>query len=224
MAIPKILHQTWKTHSLPADYQVLQQWLKQLHPTWEYRFYDDAACREVVRQQMPSFLPLYDQYPTHIQRIDVFRLVTVYIVGGFYLDLDIICHQRLDALCQHGAVFAEERTLSAAEAEALGHHDPLRVANYMFGSEARHPFMKQVLREIVIRSQRPITCENDVLESTGPGMLTTLYHRVKSQYDDVQLLRNHGQRCLSPYCQGQSCQFGYYASHLHVGSWRWQAS
>ena len=39
----------------------------------------------------------------------------------------------------------------------------------------------------------------------------------------MQLLRNHGQRCLSPYCQGQSCQFGYYASHLHVGSWRWQA-
>jgi mannosyltransferase OCH1-like enzyme len=128
------------------------------------------------------------------------------------------------ALCQHGAVFAEERTLSAAEAEALGHHDPLRVANYMFGSEARHPFLRHVLRELVIRSKRPIACENDVLESTGPGMLTTLYHRVKSQYDDVQLIRNHGHRCLSPYCQGQSCQFGYYASHLHIGSWRWQAS
>src|SRR5262249_33905831 len=120
MTIPKILHQTWKTHSLPANYHVLQQWLKQLHPTWEYGFYDDAACREFVCQQMPSLLPLYDQYPTHIQRIDVFRLVAVYVLGGFYLDLDIVCHQRLDALCQHGAVFAEERTLSAAEAEALG--------------------------------------------------------------------------------------------------------
>ncbi len=71
--------------------------------------------------------------------------------------------------------------MSAAEAAALGQHDTLRVANYMFGSAARHPFMQQVLREVVIRSKRPISCENDVLESTGPGMLTTLYHRVQSQ-------------------------------------------
>ena len=86
-------------------------------------------------------------------------------------ELLIICHHRLDALRQHGAVFAEERTLSAAEAEALGHQDTRRVANYMFGSAARHPFLRHVLREIVIRSKRPITCENDVLESTGRGCL-----------------------------------------------------
>jgi hypothetical protein len=92
----------------------------------------------------------------------------------------------------------------------------------MFGSEPRHPFWPELLAAMLDESDRAITTEDDILESTGPGLLTRLYHRVKDRYRDIILLGNDGRRCAQ--CGGTSCWFGPHACHHHLGSWRWQAA
>ena len=63
--------------------------------------------------------------------------------------------------------------------------------------------------------------ESDVLETTGPGLLTDVYHENGSRYDDITLLPNQGEACWKS-CGPASCHFGTYAVHLHMGSWRWE--
>lgn len=221
MTIPKIIHQTGPSQVLPEVYEKLKRHLIRLHPDWSYRFYDDHECRTMVKIHCPRGLAPYDAYPTAIQRVDLFRMVIVYALGGFYLDLDVLCRKALDPLCQHRAVFAEETTLSDRVAKRLGHRETLRVANYMFGAEAQHPFVRRVIEEMMRRADRPILTENDVLESTGPGLLSTIYFDHASEDGQIQLLGNPDIRC--PKCGNRSCQFGFYASHYHVGTWRWQS-
>lgn len=204
MPIPRIIHQTAATAELPAWSLPLRERIAALHPGWDLRLYDDAACRELVRQALPSLLPMYDGYSTAIQRVDLFRVVAVWAAGGFYLDLDIACERALDVLCDERLVLAEESTL--------------RIANYMFGSERRHPFWLEVLAEMEARAGRAVTCDEDVLESTGPGMVTDVYHRSAALYAGIRLLRNDSLCCAR--CGGMSCRFGAFAAHLHAGSWR----
>jgi mannosyltransferase OCH1-like enzyme len=220
MAIPKIIYQTAQTANLPAWCGPLYRRFHELHPDWDHRFYDDHACREFLCRQFSSLLRAYDSYPTNIQRVDLFRVAIMYVNGGFYTDLDIVCHNSLETLCGNRCVLGEEKTLGAEETIHLGHRNALRVANYMFGSEPRHPFWLDVLDEMLRQAERKIISENDILESTGPGLWTNVYHRVKDHYPELLLLKNSHITCSK--CGTISCQFGTFASHIHVGSWRWQ--
>ena len=190
MVIPKIIHQTAQTAKLPAWCAPLCWRLHQLHPDWDHRFYDDHACREFLCHQFPCLLRLYDNYPTNIQRVDLFRVAIMYVSGGFYTDLDIVCHNSLETLRGIRCVLGEEKTLRSEEAILFGHRNALRVANYMFGSEPRHPFWLDVLNEMLRQAERKIISENDILESTGPGLWTNVYHRVKDHYPELLVLKN----------------------------------
>jgi glycosyltransferase involved in cell wall biosynthesis len=221
MSIPKIIHQTYKNKDIPRKYSRYTEHIVALHPGWEYKFYDDDACREAVGKYFPAFLPVYDRASV-IQRVDIFRVIVVYGKGGFYMDLDIDCQKPLDDLCKFRCVFGEELMLTPEDAQRLGHRDRLRVANYMFGSEPGHPFLLHILRKMAEESSREILSENDILESTGPGLVTTVYHDIKGKLRDVMLLPNRDRTC--PVTGGVCCHFGNYATHHHelLSSWRWE--
>jgi glycosyltransferase involved in cell wall biosynthesis len=215
--IPRITHQT--AARIPQDDDACRQQLLALHPAWTHVVYDDEACRDAIRCELPYLLPLYDSFAHPVQRADLFRVAAVYLWGGFYLDTDVMCRRALDPLLEERCVLGEERTLSADQARMLGHEHTMRVANYMFASEPRHPFWIDVLDAMVARS-RAVRSENDILESTGPGLLTSVFHEAASDKAGVTLLRNSSGRCSV--CGDACCQFGEYASHQHRGSWRWQ--
>jgi mannosyltransferase OCH1-like enzyme len=222
MPIPKLLHQINETKNLAPMFRPYQRQLLKIHPGWDYHLHDNIDMRNTLGRYFPSLVPIYDNYPFNVQRADLFRLVIVYVMGGFYVDLDVDCLNELDSLTAFNCVFGEEKTLTRTEAQALGHRDLLRVGNYMFGSSPGHPFLLRVVEEMVKRARTRITTENDILETTGPGLLTTVYHDNKKAYRDIVLLRNKDRKCLSPNCSGASCHFGKYANHHHIGSWRRQ--
>ncbi len=219
MSIPRIIHQTAPTKILSDNYKNFQKQLIDLHSDWEYCFYDDKECRQFIQTYMPDMLDIYDTYKTNVQRADLFRVLAVYIRGGFYADMDVVCHKSLDALCFFDMVFAGEKTLTEEDRMRCGNRDALRIANYMFGCSPRHPFLAEVLKRMVKEADRSIVTENDILESTGPGLLSTAYHDCKDEYS-IHVLENKNIFCEE--CKTISCQFGEYATHLHDGNWRWQ--
>ena len=219
--IPAITHQTAASTALSAGQAELRARLIARNPGWEHRFHTDADCRALIQRAFPDLLAIYDAYPLAVQRADMFRVAALQEVGGVYLDLDVDCLLPLAPLRAHRLVLAEEKTLSTEEAAALGHAERLRIANYMFASAPGHPFWLDLLAEMAARAGRPIRADNDVLESTGPGLLSTVYGRVGAAYPDIVVLPHPGRACER--CGGQSCQFGAYAQHLHWGSWRGQA-
>jgi glycosyltransferase involved in cell wall biosynthesis len=216
--IPAITHQTAATSSLSPEQATLRSRMISLNPGWDHRFYTDVDCRDLIRHAFPGLLPTYDAYPTGIQRTDLFRVAAMHRFGGVYLDLDMDCVGSLTPLARHGCVLAEEKTLSPQEAATLGHAERLRIANYMFASAPAHPFWLDLLEAMMERAARAVASDNDILETTGPGLLSTVYARVGHVYPDITVLAHPGRTC--PRCGGRSCQFGEIARHLHHGSWR----
>jgi len=220
MAIPRIIHQTYKSYDIPSRCERCRESVISLHPGWEYKFYDDSACREAVQKYFPAFLPVYDR-ASLIQKTDIFRVIAVYGEGGFYLDMDVEMLAPLDDLCEFRCVFGEEMLLTREEAAELGNRHGLRIGNFMFGSEPGHPFLLRILKKMADESRREIITENDILESTGPGLVTNVYHEFKHKHRDVALLRNIDRIC--PVTRGVTCYFGNYARHIHLSSWRWNS-
>ncbi|MCS2766771.1 hypothetical protein NXV33_19760 [Bacteroides thetaiotaomicron] len=58
---------------------------------------------------------------------------------------------------------------------------------------------------IILKSQQ------EILDITGPGLLTDTYWDNYGMYTDITLLRNTDKRCRQPYHNEISCHFGDYA-------------
>lgn len=220
-AIPAIIHLISATSEPPARYAECLHEMRKHHPHWRIRIWDDVAAVRLVEEFFPDWLPHYLGYEKNVQRTDILRVMLVYLYGGFYLDMDIFCLRPLDDLLNEELVLGVEKILPQQECEQLGHRYPLRIANYMFGSRPLHAFWPDFLAAALDRAGEAITCESDVLETTGPGLLTDVYHKHAEKYQELKLLHNASHPCPVA-CGPASCHFGDYARHLHFGAWRWQ--
>ena len=71
--IPRIIHQTFKTRKLGERQEALISTWKQYNPNWDYRFYDDEQCHNLVAQDFPEWLDAYNALPLPVERADFFR-------------------------------------------------------------------------------------------------------------------------------------------------------
>lgn len=227
MGIPRRIIQTGKDRNLSPAARAAVTNLKLLHPDWEYLYFDDADIRRFLRAECPEYKAAFDRFPRPIQRIDFFRYLAIYHLGGFYFDLDVFLSEPLDDLGAHGCVFPfEELTLSRHLRET--HGIDWEIGNYAFGSAAGHPFLKAAIQNCV-RAQndpawvRPMMAsipsifrsEYEVLNTTGPGLLSrTLAENPEATTDLMVLFPDD---VLAP---ENWHLFGHYGVHLMDGSWR----
>lgn len=222
MSIPKRIHMVllhWN-EVIPPLFTKCERCIRETHPDWDVILWDDTASVEFVEKYFPEYLRAYQSFPYDVQRTDFLRLAFVYVFGGFYMDLDMVPILPLDGLLGHSLVLSEEKTIDKAEQQKLSLKYRVRIASYMFGGEAKHPFFRYVLDAMVLRSTIKVETQQEVLDVTGPGLLTDSYWETKKQFPDITLLRNAGHYCELPDGRIESCLFGKYAVHLHTGTWR----
>ena len=220
--IPKAIYQTAESEPSRGNMLNWNSALRALHPDWDYHFFDDQACRTFIADEMPELLNCYDSLTKNIQRVDLFRLAVLYVRGGFYVDTDMELKKPLDPLVSNECVFAVEKQLDESHRKNLSLEHGFRIANYMFGATAKNDFLAKLIIQIADHAlERVIELEDDILESTGPGMVTNLYHQYEEK-EKIHLLPLSGLICNI--CQTNSCTFGDYAIHHHLGTWRWQSS
>ena len=188
-----------------------------LHPTWEHLFYSDGDCRDFIQINYPEYLELYNWYPRPVLKADLFRLLAVHQLGGFYLDTDFMMKEPLDELCGFRAVFAWEHEIDDREFDlryppwVRTREEKLTVANYAFGAGAGHPFISAIVDEIIRRTEsfEEENCTDlDILHATGPDVVTSVYYRHREQWNDVVLLK------------ASRAGLGKHGLHLVNGFWR----
>jgi hypothetical protein len=227
MSIPALIIQTARTRELPPLARASAANMKLLHPDWEYCFFDDDAVIQFMANECPEYRSAFDSFPYKIQRFDFFRYLAVYKLGGFYFDLDVLLWKSLSDLLDTECVFPfEELTLSRYLRER--HGMDWEIGNYAFGASPGSVFLEAVI-ENCIRSQRDpdwlwpmitgipslFRADFEVLNSTGPGLLSRTLAENPSMAVDIKILfpedvcdRNWWHR------------FGTYGVHLMEGSWR----
>ncbi|TCD68214.1 hypothetical protein EIP91_011386 [Steccherinum ochraceum] len=159
--IPRIIHQTWKSETLPPKWVNVSQGCRDMNPDYEYMLWTDASAREFIADQYSWFLDTYDGYTYPIQRADVIRYFVLHHYGGIYIDLDIGCVRPLDSLLAYPVILP--RTI------------PVGVSNDLMFAEKGHPFMAQTIHNLVTFDHSWVLNYPTVMFSTGPMFLSAQY-------------------------------------------------
>ncbi|KAI0702862.1 hypothetical protein BC835DRAFT_1263362 [Cytidiella melzeri] len=159
--IPRILHQTWKSETLPPKWTKISQHCRDIMPDYEYMLWTDASSREFIANEYPWFLDTFDGYTYPIQRADAIRYFVLYHYGGIYLDLDIGCQKRLDSLLTYNIILPRTK--------------PVGVSNDLMFTERKHPFMAQTIHNLISWDYSWILNYPTVMFSTGPMFLSFQY-------------------------------------------------
>ena len=174
--IPKVLHQTWKTPQVPAEWRSFREsWLRH-HPGWRHVLWTDEDNRRLIAEHHPWFLPVYDAFPRHIQRVDAAKYFILYTHGGVYADLDSECLQPLDPLLARGGAVVGRSRDGVIECAVLA-------------SPPRHPLWEIAFREMqappllarLFRGRRRVDATH-VLFSTGPQMMRRAVRRYLAEH------------------------------------------
>lgn len=171
--VTKIVHQSWKTHQLPAMFANLSTTWKSCFPSWKHFFWTDASNLLLVRNYFPWFLPRYQALPHNIMRADAARYMYMYIYGGIYADLDTECLKPFPHLLQNFSL-----VLGAMKGKAIlpeGH-----TQNSFLYSTPGHPFWLRLLKYI---NKHPNKGRAEMI--TGPDAL-------------MECVRNYRRLCKDP--------------------------
>lgn len=187
MNIPRIIHQTWKDHAIPKRFVQMSHTWKQMHPGWEYILWTDDMNRNFIREQFPSFLPVYDSYEANIQRVDAVRYFILLKYGGVFVDLDFECRQNIESIIQSGdCVFGREPMEHCS-----WHSKQMIISNAFMACVPANRFMQRLCSELEHSSFISENINIRVLETTGPFMLSRLYQQYDRQNEVTILPPEH---------------------------------
>jgi mannosyltransferase OCH1-like enzyme len=166
--IPRLIHQTYKTSNLPQAWkETPKSWIEN-HPSWRYMFWDDADCRRLVATEFPDFLSIFDSYQYPIQRADATRYIMLYVYGGVYIDMDILCKKPIDDL------FYKEADVYLLRTPNTG-----IITNCLMASKKGCNFWLYVIRVMMERAKNPnslwLTKHVEIMNTTGPAMLQSAF-------------------------------------------------
>ena len=172
--IPKIIHQTWRNEKSIVDaYKECVKTVKQKHPGYSYRFYNNEQCRDVVKQDFREFLDAYDSM-TPVEKADLFRYLVVYRDGGIYLDIDCYCVANFDNLID-GAEFV------AGYEQGWKERALFRYTQWAFAAKAGHPVLIEAANRCKKNHLNSPTMWT--LKKTGPIMWTYLINEMEESHD-----------------------------------------
>ncbi|MBY0245271.1 MAG: glycosyl transferase [Sphingobacteriaceae bacterium] len=159
MAIPKIIHQTFKTDKLPLITRWYISNFRKRNPDYQYEFYDDERIESfLLKEYDTEVLDLYKRINIGAAKADFFRYAVLYKKGGVYLDIDSDIKGSLDDFIQADdvAIISKER-------------NPDFFVQWALVFEANHPFLKQTLT-LMFDNIRQNKYPNDVHQMTGPSV------------------------------------------------------
>jgi mannosyltransferase OCH1-like enzyme len=219
--IPKIIIQTWKTKTIPNNYQSDVNSLKKLNPDYEYKYFADEDIILFLKSNYPEYYETYKKLPIKIQKIDFFRYIAVYHYGGFYFDLDITGLHPLDEILNNQCIFPIDEFITSGMCYNkryqyyCDHGQKFLLGQYAFGARPKDPFLKTLIDHIHTNIDKYISryepgkpYENYVYKTTGPDFVTDVYMDYKDK-SSVQILE---------YDKRQ--YFGKYARHNYRGTWK----
>lgn len=161
MAIPKIIHQTFKSSKLPF----LTRWhisqFRKKNPGYAYEFYDDARIEAFLLEEFDAEVySLYKKLNIGAAKADFFRYAVLYKKGGVYVDIDSGINDRLDDF-----IMPDDTAIITREG------DPALFAQWALIFGPGHPFLKKTI-ELVMENIRLNKHPHDVHQMTGPTVYT----------------------------------------------------
>jgi len=182
--IPKIIHQTFRSHDLPEELRANVAAMEAMNPGWEHRLYDDADIEAFIRQSYgKEILAYYNRIDPRYgaARADLFRYLLLYRLGGVYLDIKSTTVRPLDETLRPDDVYLLSHWRNHADGPRAGWgmHGELEATGrgeyqqWHVICAPGHPFLKAVIEQVLqnidaYRPWRQKLGQHAVLQVTGP--------------------------------------------------------
>jgi mannosyltransferase OCH1-like enzyme len=168
--IPRIIHQTWKTEHVPLHWNRTVESVRELNANqFEYRLWTDDDMHEFVRRKEPDlYQHTFLTYSLDIQRIDAFRYVILYHLGGLYIDMDNGCRQSFDSLLN----ILETLDSQSIHLAAFPRTSPIGISNGFMIATKGHPLFKILLSRLSLFNHNYFIGYLTVMLSAGPLYLS----------------------------------------------------
>lgn len=191
-SIPKIIYQTYKSWSdLKSEWRENINHIRELNPTWSYRFFDDKAVEDfILKEYGEKILNVYLSISPQLgpARADLFRYLLLYKTGGVYLDIKSTLTKPLDSVLYPEDVFILSHWYKQAhqpkELVYLNYQEDIQWAIL---SASGHPFLRQVINNVLgnLQVYNPWLHgigKRAVLRITGPYAYTCAIEPIKKDY------------------------------------------
>jgi mannosyltransferase OCH1-like enzyme len=156
-SIPKKLHQIWFGSELPAQYAPLIKKLKELHPDWEYKLWNENNINfDLIN---PEF---FQRATNPGQKSDILRYEILNQFGGVYLDLD------------HAAINRFDHLLFLESFAGVTYDGAPQITNSVIGSRPRSPLTQKLCRFEAGFIENPNVKE--IFQTTGPDFFTKVFN------------------------------------------------
>ncbi len=197
MKTPKIIHQIWSgiEEPLPKHFEILGETWKENHPSWEYILWDNDRMNMFIQKFYPQYWNKYNGFKYNIQRWDAIRYLILDKMGGMYVDFDSESLKSMEPLIKDNTCCF---SIEPAE-HFVAHNLPLLINNAIMLSMPEHPFMKIIIKKVFEKyPDKQFRHRNlEILETTGPLMLTHLYE----EYDSKELVYLMPAKYVSPFTE-----------------------
>lgn len=179
---PKIIWQTWKTkENLPDNLKSYRQkWLK-THPDYKHVLLDDDDLRNIVKENNPEYLKIYDSFSQNIERVDFARYSLLYGKGGVYADLDTVPLKKIDKWVEMNKPVIGCEPPEHAKVERR----ELLLCNAFMISPPGEKIWKDLM-EYIVNEYEPY---KSPVVTTGPVIMTKLYEKNPSVYKNVVITK-----------------------------------
>ncbi len=182
--IPRIIHQIYEDPAGPPEHLLdLSKTWKEKHPQWEYRFWNKQAIEDFLQSVFPDLIPHYRSFPFDVQRWDAIRYLILYHFGGLYTDMDYECLEPLDTLLSGSSCCMGMEPA----ANAVQYYKNMIVGNALMASAPGHQYFKLIIDEMINNKIQMPHKTLQVMETTGPFMVTRLY-KAYTQKEEITLL------------------------------------
>lgn len=170
--IPRILHHMWLGEndsknpdgSYDPNSRIHPEWRAsclQHHPKeagWKHYHWNYSMAESFIKKNAPWFLDAWKNYPTVTHRADSLRYLTMYYIGGVYVDSDIECwREGSDMLGEYDVVLQGSQ----------GGGEP--ATNAAMASVPGHPLWKAIFKLLLERKDHNA---DDVGYGTGPQIIS----------------------------------------------------
>ena len=189
--IPRVLHQTWKTHETPPNCDGYRATWTTLNPTWTVRLWNDTEGQALLAEHFPNLTLALKEHNVSegVKIADITRIVILYVHGGIYADLDMEALRPFEPLLATHERSPWPVVLGAEpskHAEGQGGRN-LLVCNALMVSPKGHPFWKTLLDHIEAAVGQQGEGDEYVspVDLTGPMLYTNLLDHTPAAFDGV---------------------------------------
>lgn len=211
MMIPRIIHQIWIQgfDKAPVKLQTYSQECQRVNSDFQYIFWDEKSITKLLESFSKKFLDLYNNYHIFAQKADLARYVILYIYGGIYLDMDMVCRRNLEPFLKHKFFCTTDSFYYLSK----------RYLNGVIGCVPEHSVFRYIFDNILKRVHN----SDNVTWSTGTGLLfdSVKEYLATEGHNDIDIVPS---KYLHP-CQtydNELCPYtctDCYVAHLNTGSW-----